>query len=114
MPLDFNPRPPHGGRPHEGMALRIPIVISTRAPRTEGDEEPDRLFALLRISTRAPRTEGDGEASESPSFSKNFNPRPPHGGRHAVQDFDVHMNLFQPAPPARRATHNPDDFTASQ
>ena len=76
--LYFNPRPPHGGRHPAGGR-------STRAPRTEGD--PERRITC------------------------NFNPRPPHGGRRAgristraPRTDRRNRCVFQPAPPARRAT----------
>ena len=107
----FNPRPPHGGRrPAAGATDREP-TISTRAPRTEGDScerlGPVSIAATL-ISTRAPRTEGDSalqdtaprpsddkvistraprtegdpdEVGVERSLRRDFNPRPPHGGR---------------------------------
>ena len=63
--------------------------------------------ATLDISTRAPRTEGDPTLPGTPSASGHFNPRPPHGGRPCFRIVPRYSVLFQPAPPARRATSEP-------
>ena len=131
---DFNPRPPHGGRPDyrglapvhvaaAGISTRAPrtegdpltftshphpYLISTRAPRTEGDTSaPVRCADRDRISTRAPRTEGDEDRRPvgASSSDTDFNPRPPHGGRLVRRETARSGDIrFQPAPPARRAT----------
>ena len=59
---NFNPRPPHGGRPAIGFT------------------------------------------------GTHFNPRPPHGGRHPETLPAIHHSVFQPAPPARRATNGDHNF----
>ena len=40
-------------------------------------------------------------------FRKNFNPRPPHGGRHSTQYKSLNRCRFQSTPPTRRATRLP-------
>ena len=37
MTGDFNPRPPHRGRPGHAVRRKAAILISTHAPRTGGD-----------------------------------------------------------------------------
>ena len=103
----FNPRPPHGGRHFARVSrsshwLFQPAPPARRATRSRGSAGRSGT-----ISTRAPRTEGDTASWTRPTASRNFNPRPPHGGRHAAPPEDTPVNRFQPAPPARRATRRP-------
>ena len=66
------------------MLLGLPIctVISIHAPREGGDkEERIILQTLLDISIHAPREGGDAAALDKMERKKDFNPRPPRGGR---------------------------------
>ena len=57
--LNFNPRPPRGGRQLEQL----------------------REHGVYGISIHAPREGGDGGTGSEACQEKNFNPRPPRGGR---------------------------------
>ena len=58
--LDFNPRPPRGGRPgYQYEDLRL-VVISIHAPREGGDKVGDQIMMQTDgISIHAPREGGD-------------------------------------------------------
>ena len=126
--MDFNPRPPHGGRPIGAISLPFYIQISIHALLTEGDgghlPEPGDP---PRISIHALLTEGDAGSARkrllifrfqsTPSsrratrFSPHprrrrvtFNPRPPHGGRPVAQRYSISSSVFQSTPSSRRAT----------
>ena len=83
---DFNPRPPCGGR-RERLPLPLPVKgISIHAPRAGGD--PFFVCYLLNnnsISIHAPRAGGDVDApGVAREFPRDFNPRPPCGGRQRI------------------------------
>ena len=89
----------------KGVSIKSAYVFQPAPPARRATRQTCPAHSLPCISTRAPRTEGDRHVPPSCLPSTNFNPRPPHGGRldiDAVQDFDI--SIFQPAPPARRAT----------
>ena len=76
------------------------INISTHAPRTGSDRAADdQRVAAVGISTHAPRTGSDRRVTASLSSSRNFNPRSPHGERHAF----AHVRPFA----ERISTHAP-------
>ena len=81
---DFNPLPPHGGRP--GQSSREPlscIFQSTPSTRRETDR-PTVAFSLIRY----------------------FNPLPPHGGRPQSPTMTTTPATFQSTPSTRRETVN--------
>ena len=82
---DFNPRSPHGERPFRAGFIRNSSTISIHAPRT-GSDTPQHTNSRrsCRISIHAPRTGSDSPGS-SPIIRMiyYFNPRSPHGERHA-------------------------------
>ncbi len=80
--MNFNPRPPRGGRPEVLEELRPELGISIHALPAEGD--------------RATPT--------TPSYLRHFNPRPPRGGRPASSSSCVRPARFQSTPSPRRAT----------
>ena len=80
--LDFNPRPPRGGRRPPPRTASKRRVISIHALREEGDR-------CLRSQSRPPHY---------------FNPRPPRGGRRAIVRDHECRGKFQSTPSARRAT----------
>ena len=57
------------------------IKISIHALREEGDPCAVHLRCMRQISIHALREEGDGGNFPRKSPTKNFNPRPPRGGR---------------------------------
>ena len=75
--LNFNPRPPRGGR-------RVAAV---------------RLLPLNSISIHALREEGDQKLQPSKTPSENFNPRPPRGGRPTRAPTSAPSCNFNPRPP---------------
>ena len=126
---DFNPRSPHGERPNCLKSMDSPksfqptlpargatslwhppdcvAFISTHAPRTgsDGEEQIDRV-PHIDISTHAPRTGSDSRDRPDARTVRDFNPRSPHGERHAMRyALEKHIiNKFQPTLPARGAT----------
>ena len=97
--LYFNPRPPCGGRP-EAEATRSLIQAFQSTPPVRGatytvPEDAD----IYDISIHAPRAGGDGRRNNPCAISKNFNPRPPCGGRHMPFLFGKQFENFNPRPP---------------
>ena len=81
--LDFNPRPPWGGRPRH-MSLAV---------------------EMSGISIHALRGEGDRFSAPYPKNHRNFNPRPPWGGRHRnCLNLPKTFLRFQSTPSVGRAT----------
>ena len=56
------------------------------------------------ISIHALREEGDSKDGTIAGGAKNFNPRPPRGGRPKQQNYFIPRQVFQSTPSARRAT----------
>ena len=56
------------------------------------------------ISTRAPRTEGDPPILETMAIEFGFQPAPPARRATLREVYRNSFSQFQPAPPARRAT----------
>ena len=100
----FNPRPPRGGRRHgvhKGDYKKVfqstpsarratdpaaenpgSFRISIHALREEGDGlDALELAVVFVISIHALREEGDTYAKSIITIDRNFNPRPPRGGR---------------------------------
>ena len=82
MVNDFNPLPPHGGRPELDYASYKKFYISIHSLRMEGDNF-NKSFNM-RIYY--------------------FNPLPPHGGRHPISPLFLHLSIFQSTPSAWRET----------
>ena len=80
--LDFNPRPPRGGRPFCSISLTLSAHFNPRPPRG------GRLSEIL----------------EEPYSLCDFNPRPPRGGRLGKRLGVIAAGEFQSTPPARGAT----------
>ena len=125
--LNFNPRPPRGGR-------RISLLICARRSKFQSTPSARRatccrvLHVLVtEISIHALREEGDGTrkqqctglksfqstpsarratSSDTKQFCsvRNFNPRPPRGGRRVYNHIENTAAIFQSTPSARRAT----------
>ena len=77
----FNPRPPRGGRHGPLGSSPAAVYISIHALREEGDPSLRKRQQQKHISIHALREEGDDiDAVQSP-HKKDFNPRPPRGGR---------------------------------
>ena len=97
----FNPRSPHGERPAKSSRRAAsrqfqPTLPARGATRRRRDEHRDG-----GISTHAPRTGSDFSTTIVPSSWVYFNPRSPHGERHA----QVCGAQFQPADFNPRSPH---------
>ena len=75
--IDFNPRPPRGGR----------LVAS------------GKCAGARIISIHALRGEGDCQLAIVLTFLNDFNPRPPRGGRLYLFTLDISADYFNPRPP---------------
>ena len=60
--LDFNPRPPWGGRRVQSVRRLVKIKISIHALRGEGDPDSCYQATVIQISIHALRGEGDDVA----------------------------------------------------
>ena len=96
--------PREGGDSHDGSPTAL-VLISIHAPR-EGGDVGVLLVHLhgLVISIHAPREGGDRRADPHQRLSKDFNPRPPRGGRPKTLKTRPSRRSFQSTPPARGAT----------
>ena len=108
---NFNPLPPHGGRREIAdiqtadmlfqstpSAWRetfwfdresFPEHISIHSLRMEGDHFAQNHFRVIGISIHSLRMEGDSNPKLHAGWYKNFNPLPPHGGRHCSELSDI-------------------------
>ena len=87
--LDFNPRPPRGGRHATAAAKRAGYSISIHALREEGDvghREAQVDKELFQSTPSARRATSSRRHIHKSCFY--FNPRPPRGGRLAFE-FEV-------------------------
>ena len=104
---DFNPLPPHGGRPVCMMLFTAKKRISIHSLRMEGDASSSDARSRCFISIHSLRMEGDLVKKYNYSeynisihslrmegdfvtlfyfhlCTSHFNPLPPHGGRHGL------------------------------
>ena len=80
--IDFNPRPPHGGRRSADRRFSLsPEFQSTPSSRRATPSTFFYLTPSLIISIHALLTEGDAYNIIVRRYGTYFNPRPPHGGR---------------------------------
>ena len=81
MTGNFNPLPPHGGRPvHQGYRQREYEFQSTPSAWRETNQLCDRVRNAV-ISIHSLRMEGDDLPCHRSLHPTHFNPLPPHGGR---------------------------------
>ena len=135
--FDFNPRPPRGGRRAGAIATGITQQFqSTPSARRATQAIQQGIYNHI-ISIHALREEGDPSARTAQLWGRNFNPRPPRGGRptlwpvaHLTYSISIHAlreegdwavrpgkswpKHFNPRPPRggrlRKATKdNPDE-----
>ena len=85
----FQSTPPARGATPARRILRAIHRISIHAPREGGDISPDTIWRIAYISIHAPREGGDAIIQTIARNSKNFNPRPPRGGRLLGDALDV-------------------------
>ena len=80
----FNPRPPRGGRLVLAAARPNPTEFQSTPPARGATKEFTFYWIYSVISIHAPREGGDCSLPSGPTVARNFNPRPPRGGRRAV------------------------------
>ena len=125
--MDFNPRPPCGGRLRISAAASEYHRISIHVPRVEDDidicpmcvlkfgfqstspvwrttDGYEIAFESSPISIHVPRVEDDTTRSTSSANITNFNPRPPCGGRLRKLDLLRGRGRFQSTSPVWRTT----------
>ena len=103
----FNPRPPRGGRPMPLFRCRQRRKFqSTPSARRATVFDPnDVTFYAIFQSTPSARRATMLRAYPI-NCQKNFNPRPPRGGRLFAPYIAYCTNIFQSTPSARRATRD--------
>ena len=80
--LLFQSTPSVGRATFQVQLLHLQGKISIHALRGEGDEHGFvKLYNKQKISIHALRGEGDNTVTPKKKQQKNFNPRPPWGGR---------------------------------
>ena len=124
--VDFNQRPPCGGRPGfmglvfssalfqptpplrgatTALTRSHPLVgISTNAPLAGGDGPVPEIMRRLVISTNAPLAGGDLIAVDILFLQQISTNAPLAGGDVALPQSQTHIQRFQPTPPLRGAT----------
>ena len=127
--VNFNPRPPRGGRlrcksallcsvpfqstpPARGATEQpkpapAPTTFQSTPPARGATKRPNPLQTVRFISIHAPREGGDCGWYPWRRSPRDFNPRPPRGGRLLdMRQSDGPKRGFQSTPPARGATPN--------
>ena len=100
----FNPRPPRGGRLSFPSLLDLVHQFQSTPPARGATFVRHCWDATTAISIHAPREGGDGKAAPGTAQCRNFNPRPPRGGRPNTPPCGGIDFAFQSTPPARGAT----------
>ena len=97
--LDFNPRPPQGGRRYTWYTWYILYRFQSTPPARGATNKYGKLSRIIVISIHAPRKGGDHFFVLCQRVKNNFNPRPPQGGRHhveAVKDAETGISIHAP------------------
>ncbi len=91
---NFNPLPPHGGRPGAGP-FRTPRNAFQSTPSAWRETNTHIwLRFVITISIHSLRMEGDERPQQAGKTPAHFNPLPPHGGRHyALRGIFVWMHI---------------------
>ena len=103
--IRFQPTPPAQGATLAGSPYYPQRGISTHAPRTGGDNPI--LPSMLEQTDFNPRPPHRGRhlrAVTHQGVEIHFNPRPPHRGRQGALADALRPGEFQPTPPAQGAT----------
>ena len=99
-PQNFNPLPPHGGRPTQKNSTRHSFKISIHSLRMEGDIVLRcDLTDDANFNPLPPHGGRHCQLAASTGREKHFNPLPPHGGRHGGIFDAVPETDFNPLPP---------------
>ena len=86
--LNFNPRPPCGGRQANNRVHLGRVYISIHVPRAGDDDIIILLAFLLLLFQSTSPVRGTTLPRRKTQYSrKDFNPRPPCGGRQTVKPF---------------------------
>ena len=102
--MDFNPRPPRGGRLRTADGVSPPVGFQSTPPARGATAKCKRYADRWDISIHAPREGGDDFKGGLLKKVCNFNPRPPRGGRQGWETRWKDEQKFQSTPPARGAT----------
>ena len=100
----FNPRSPHGERHDKAQINFGALKFQSTLPARGATESCWRRYPRGHISIHAPRTGSDPSALLMALAQKHFNPRSPHGERHALRLLPRPPIAFQSTLPARGAT----------
>ena len=97
---NFNPLPPHGGRLYQWI-YTSPVLPFQSTPSAWRETIINiNRRPVRRISIHSLRMEGDSIPILYTSFLSNFNPLPPHGGRHPEEKpTPCNNDYFNPLPP---------------
>ena len=111
--VDFNPRPPCGGRRRQAVPRNSRRVISIHVPRVEDDwangHKPRQPKAFQSTSPVWRTTTRTGKTKQC---TLNFNPRPPCGGRRLSSPTRTETESFQSTSPVWRTPYaGIEDFT---
>ena len=82
----FNPRPPRGGRRDNLDCGSKLFLFQSTSPARGTTHSGVVVFYRHKISIHVPREGDDHPAGSQCSSLQDFNPRPPRGGRRAVDD----------------------------
>ena len=105
----FNPRPPRGGRQEHAPRDYTNLIISIHAPREGGDQNGRTIKRLSCLFQSTPPARGATQRTRNPSAGfRDFNPRPPRGGRPSINRGCSGWIYFNPRPPrgGRRERRN--------
>ena len=100
----FNPRPPCGGRPSAVNTAATTDKFQSTSPVWRTTLPTPWKPLSIDISIDVPRVEDDFIPPRSAGISKNFNPRPPCGGRLKNADGSTGRHSFQSTSPVWRTT----------
>ena len=99
-PCNFNPLPPHGGRPKADKAKLNQLVFQSTPSAWRETHHCGCCTAALCISIHSLRMEGDQQDNDHRRHRTDFNPLPPHGGRPDQQLYlYLRFRYFNPLPP---------------
>ena len=97
---NFNPLPPHGGRLYTSFNSMLTLSFQSTPSAWRETVSAERRTAEFVISIHSLRMEGDDSINEIVESIDNFNPLPPHGGRHGDVKYTVSsLSYFNPLPP---------------
>ena len=102
--IDFNPRPPCGGRPAVPDTAVVLREFQSTSPVWRTTYAGIEDFTKVEISIHVPRVEDDSSYACNLPCIRYFNPRPPCGGRRSIQAPHSGSYPFQSTSPVWRTT----------